>query len=158
MEQALAHPLGLGQGELALQALISTVGVSFVSSASGCPPDLGNGSSQTSFSSQEDAPGWFPQVLTGGSRLGGHGAARGHCAYGSIEGMESSCVEDVPDNARKWAALGSDEAGASCESAAPNERVAWMIAEADRFSAKRRKRTTSGAARTVFRHRPQRSV
>lgn len=46
-------------------------------------------------------------------------------------------VEDVLADARKWAAIGSIEAGASCEAAPPNERVARMIAEADRLSAMR---------------------
>jgi Transglycosylase SLT domain len=47
-------------------------------------------------------------------------------------------VEDVLTGAEKWAAIGSIEAsGASCESAAPNERVARMLAEADRLSAMR---------------------
>jgi hypothetical protein len=44
-------------------------------------------------------------------------------------------VEDVLAAAEKWAAIGSTETGASCESAAPNERVARMVAEADRLSA-----------------------
>jgi len=46
-------------------------------------------------------------------------------------------VEDVLAAADKWAAIGSIEAGANCESAAPNGRVARMIAEADRLSAMR---------------------
>ncbi len=43
-------------------------------------------------------------------------------------------VADVLANAKKWASIGSIEAG-GCEAAAPNERVAKMIAEADRLSA-----------------------
>jgi Transglycosylase SLT domain len=46
-------------------------------------------------------------------------------------------VEDVLADAEKWSAIGSIEAGASCEDAAANERVARMIAEADRLSALR---------------------
>ena len=44
-------------------------------------------------------------------------------------------VENVLADAAKWAAISSIETGASCEVAAPNERVARMIAEADRLSA-----------------------
>lgn len=44
-------------------------------------------------------------------------------------------VEDVLADAAKWAAVGSAEPGESCEVAAPNERVARMVAEADRLSA-----------------------
>jgi hypothetical protein len=45
-------------------------------------------------------------------------------------------VEDVLGAAEKWAAIGSIEAaGPTCETAAPNERVGRMIAEADRLSA-----------------------
>jgi hypothetical protein len=44
-------------------------------------------------------------------------------------------VENVLADAAKWAAIGSAESGASCASAAPNKRVAKMIAEADRLSA-----------------------
>jgi Transglycosylase SLT domain len=44
-------------------------------------------------------------------------------------------VEDVLADAEKWSAIGSTEAAAaSCEVAAPNERVAKMIAEAERLS------------------------
>ncbi|MGH7484289.1 MAG: lytic transglycosylase domain-containing protein [bacterium] len=46
-------------------------------------------------------------------------------------------VEDVLADAEKWAAIGSIETGATCEDAAPNERVARMVAEADRLSAMR---------------------
>ncbi len=46
-------------------------------------------------------------------------------------------VEDVLADAAKWSALGSSEAGTSCEAAPPNERVARMVAEADRLSAMR---------------------
>jgi hypothetical protein len=47
-------------------------------------------------------------------------------------------VAAVLADARKWAAIGSTEvAGGSCEAAPPNERVAQMIAEADRLSALR---------------------
>lgn len=46
-------------------------------------------------------------------------------------------VEDVLADAEKWAAIGSIEASASCEVAAPTEAVAAMIAEADRLSAMR---------------------
>ncbi|MGH2975282.1 MAG: lytic transglycosylase domain-containing protein [Solirubrobacterales bacterium] len=45
-------------------------------------------------------------------------------------------VQDVLADARKWGAIGSFEGGASC-GAAPDERVARMIAEADRLSAMR---------------------
>jgi hypothetical protein len=43
-------------------------------------------------------------------------------------------VADVLADAEKWAAVGSIEAG-TCEISAPNERIAKMIAEADRLSA-----------------------
>lgn len=43
-------------------------------------------------------------------------------------------VADVLADAEKWAAIGSVEASATCEVAAPNERVAQMIAEAERLS------------------------
>jgi hypothetical protein len=43
-------------------------------------------------------------------------------------------VADVLADAEKWAAIGSVEVGASCETGAPNERVAQMIAEAERLS------------------------
>jgi hypothetical protein len=43
-------------------------------------------------------------------------------------------VADVLADAAKWAAIGSVEASATCEVAAPNERVAQMIAEAERLS------------------------
>jgi hypothetical protein len=46
-------------------------------------------------------------------------------------------VEDVLADAKKWAAIGSVEAAATCEVAAPTEAVAAMIAEADRLSALR---------------------
>jgi hypothetical protein len=46
-------------------------------------------------------------------------------------------VEDVLTDAEKWAAIGSVEAAAACEVAAPTEAVAAMIAEADRLSAMR---------------------
>lgn len=46
-------------------------------------------------------------------------------------------VADVLRDAEKWSAIGSIEASASCEAAAPNEAVAKMIAEADRLSAMR---------------------
>jgi hypothetical protein len=46
-------------------------------------------------------------------------------------------VADVLADAEKWAAVGSTEAAASCEVSAPTERVAKMIAEADRLSAMR---------------------
>lgn len=47
-------------------------------------------------------------------------------------------VEDVLADAEKWAAIDSVEGGgALCEASAPNERVARMIAEADRLSALR---------------------
>lgn len=46
-------------------------------------------------------------------------------------------VEDVLADAKKWSAIGSIEASASCGVSAPNEAVAKMIAEADRLSAKR---------------------
>lgn len=43
-------------------------------------------------------------------------------------------VDDVLANAEKWASIGSIETGV-CAASAPNERVARMIAEADRLSA-----------------------
>lgn len=43
-------------------------------------------------------------------------------------------VEDVLADAEKWSAIGSTEAATNCEAAAPNERVARMIAEAERLS------------------------
>jgi hypothetical protein len=46
-------------------------------------------------------------------------------------------VEDVFADAEKWAAIGSVEAAATCEVAAPTEAVAVMIAEAERLSAMR---------------------
>jgi hypothetical protein len=46
-------------------------------------------------------------------------------------------VEDVLADAEKWAAIGSTEVNASCEIAAPNERVAKMVAEAERLSSLR---------------------
>ncbi|HXS33128.1 MAG TPA: lytic transglycosylase domain-containing protein [Solirubrobacterales bacterium] len=46
-------------------------------------------------------------------------------------------VADVLADAEKWAAIASTEATATCEVSAPNERVARMIAEADRLSAMR---------------------
>jgi hypothetical protein len=47
-------------------------------------------------------------------------------------------VADVLADAEKWAGIGSIEAtAATCEAGAPNERVARMIAEADRLSAMR---------------------
>jgi hypothetical protein len=46
-------------------------------------------------------------------------------------------VEDVLADAEKWAAIGSVEAAATCEVAAPTEAVAAMIAEADRLSTMR---------------------
>jgi Transglycosylase SLT domain len=48
-------------------------------------------------------------------------------------------VADVLADAEKWAAIGSIEALAACEVSAPNERVAKMIAEADRLSTIRQK-------------------
>jgi hypothetical protein len=45
-------------------------------------------------------------------------------------------VEDVLAGAEKWAAIGSVEAG-GCVAVAPNQRIARMIAEADRLSAMR---------------------
>ncbi len=46
-------------------------------------------------------------------------------------------VADVLADAEKWAVIASTEATATCEVSAPNERVAKMIAEADRLSAMR---------------------
>lgn len=46
-------------------------------------------------------------------------------------------VEDVLAVAAKWAAIDSTETSATCEAVAPNERIARMIAEADRLSAMR---------------------
>lgn len=46
-------------------------------------------------------------------------------------------VDNVLADAEKWSAIGSIETGASCEAAPPNERVARMVAEADRLSALR---------------------
>ena len=46
-------------------------------------------------------------------------------------------VADVLADAEKWTAIASTEATANCEVSAPNERVAKMIAEADRLSAMR---------------------
>ena len=44
-------------------------------------------------------------------------------------------VEDVLADAEKWSGIGSTEAAmASCEVSAPNERVAKMVAEAERLS------------------------
>jgi hypothetical protein len=62
-------------------------------------------------------------------------------------------VEDVLAGAEKWAAIGSAEAVASCESAAPNERVAQVIVEADRLSAMRPETEYVWAARTASRPR-----
>ena len=45
-----------------------------------------------------------------------------------------SYVANVLADADKWSALASVEGGASCEVGAPNERVAKMVAEAERLS------------------------
>ena len=73
------------------------------------------------------------------ARLLRYGGAPGNW-HDAIYGYNhaESYVADVLADAEKWAAIGSIEAsGASCKTTAPNERVALMIAEADRLGALR---------------------